>query len=89
MRTSIIISLIFGLLFTVAWVNLTSAIEIQQPGRSTSAPVRNKSTALSTQECKKLGGDVKLFVSVCASSMACITTDQSGNAHYVCINAAK
>ena len=87
MKTRVIFFyLVFGLLFTVAWGNFTSAIERQQPGQSASAPVR-KLNALNTQECKKLGGNVELFVYVCASSMACRVTDQRGGNHVVCINA--
>lgn len=44
---------------------------------------------LTSAECKKLGGEVAI-VSVCKGFLAsaCVTTDQSGNTHAVCLERA-
>jgi hypothetical protein len=86
MRKDVILSLLFGLLFVAAGVNLASAVEAQRPGPTATTPTRAKGVPLSTGECKNLGGTVALWETACASTIKCTFVDQHGKTHEVCIN---
>ena len=86
MRTGVTLSLIFGLVFMVAGLSLASAVERQRPGPTPTAPTRTKAVALTSGECKRLGGTVALWEVACASTIKCDFVDQSGKRHAVCIN---
>jgi hypothetical protein len=56
---------------------------IKQPPRPTGV---RSAMPLSVQECKDLGGEVKTATGVCLSQYVCITTDERGNEHGVCLS---
>jgi hypothetical protein len=84
MRTLLVI---FALALVTCW--LTSVLAIEQkrrPGSAAPSRTAHGPVALTTSECKSLGGTVELFEAQCASSIKCSFVDQHGIQRAVCIN---
>ena len=85
-KKSIAIAVIVALFLPLGLASSASAVEKKHPITG-APPKRTTSAPMSEGECVGLGGKVIDYGAAvnCSSKKSCVTVDQNGAVHYVCI----